>query len=470
MVCVQEAADRRRKRDAASCIQAQWRLHCERETALTRMHTARATRNTTFAALQDRLRAEWPAFNRGHRTIVHVPSLCVAPRVRSSIAADSSSALLEATQLSRICDVADPCVDVIYISSAPVDGEVQQYWAKLLEAGGVAEAASRFRCVHPENAARLPERLPLTAKLLASPRAMQRIKAMLQGRPAFIVPGIVGDADVDLAVALAVPMLSSHPSVAATVATKSGARAVFKRARMNVPPGRVLPPAGQVASRSSGDMDLSFQLKAGQLLVEAAAGPSGAEAGGAGDRKQARKDSDLCHALAQAIVAHPSVAVRLCPSAAACDCPDQSDSAHEVQRWLVKLEDEDTGRGLAYLDCARVHGLSDELANVLDTLAGLVATPPSSSSPPAWPDTSKMSISRAAPFEELRAQGELIVGRLLLARLSKALVVANGKVFPSYRAFVQVRSFLLSSSRLLEFLLFLPAIKCRRCRKRTASS
>ena len=48
---------------------------------------------------------------------------------------------------------------------------------------------SRVRILYPENAARLPERLPLTAKLLASPRAMARLRAAVHGRPAFLVPG-----------------------------------------------------------------------------------------------------------------------------------------------------------------------------------------------------------------------------------------------------------------------------------------
>lgn len=109
-----------------------------------------------------------------------------------------------------------------------------------------------------------------------------------------------------------------------------------------------------------------------------------------------------------------------------------------MQRWLIKLEDEGGGRGIAWVDVGHVHGLTDELSTVQDSLAALVDLPSHSLTPPAWPSTEGMSYEQAAPFEELRAQGEASVARVLLARLSKALQIANRRAFSSYRAYVQV--------------------------------
>jgi hypothetical protein len=303
-----EAAERWHRACAARAIQASWRLRALRERALERMHAARRARDARFAELQARLRESWASTACQHRVIVHLPSLTLTPAQHASVAATGGAAAHETAQLARLCDVADPLVDVVFIAPTPVSLIVEQYWLKLLEAGGVADPAARVRIVHPENGTRLPERLPLTTKLLASPRALARLRHAIRGRPAFIVPGVVGDAEVDLVATLGVPMLSAPPAVSAAVATKSGARALFRAARMNVAPGRALPPVPPPGPAHRGDpnMALDFQMQSGELCVREA-GPR------AQPRSKAeRKDRPLCEALARMAVENPTVAARCC--------------------------------------------------------------------------------------------------------------------------------------------------------------
>jgi hypothetical protein len=310
---MQAAMRNRQHLDAARSIQHGWRLHRLRRDVLLRMHQARATRNKAFEQLQQRLKHTWASINCSHRVVIHIPSLSLTPTQRASVCSVSSIPLLESAQISRVCDVADPLVDVVYVTHAPMDTVVEQYWTKLLEAGGVTDPGARFRVLHPENGPRLPERLPLTAKLLASPRAMERLKLIVHGRPAFIVPGIVGDSEIDLAVALGLPLLASHPAIALAVATKSGARAVFKRARMNVAPGRTIvpvamPPSQSLHQPSAGPNDasmvLDFKMVEGELLMEQAYEVCKIK------NKADRKDRPLSENLAKVIVEHPMVMVR----------------------------------------------------------------------------------------------------------------------------------------------------------------
>ena len=56
--------------------------------------------------------------------------------------------------------------------------------------------AVRCRMVIPENCARLPAHMSLTAKLLASPRALTRIQLYCKNRPGYIVPGTLGGEEV----------------------------------------------------------------------------------------------------------------------------------------------------------------------------------------------------------------------------------------------------------------------------------
>ena len=309
--CLQEAQERWRQACAARAIQAHWRVLQARRDALARIHAARAQRDAAFARLQQQFVHAWPTLPASHRVIVHCPSLTLTPAQRESISRVSSVPVLESAQMSRLCDVADAKSDVVYIAPAPVDAAVEQYWTKLLEAGGVAEAASRFRIVHPENYVRLPERLSLTSKLLASPRALRRVKLMVQGRAAFIVPGAIGDAEIDLAVALGLPLLGSHPAITMAIASKSGARALFRQARMNVAPGcEVAAVEGPLATAGprSGDLDagllMDFSMRRGELSIREREGERGPRGG-----RAERKDRTLCKCLAHTMVEHPLVQV-----------------------------------------------------------------------------------------------------------------------------------------------------------------
>lgn len=74
--------------------------------------------------------------------------------------------------------------------------EVDLYWRKLLEVCAVERLQVRCRSVVPENYARLPAHMSLTAKLLASPRALTRIQLYCKNRPGYIVPGVLGGEEV----------------------------------------------------------------------------------------------------------------------------------------------------------------------------------------------------------------------------------------------------------------------------------
>ena len=74
--------------------------------------------------------------------------------------------------------------------------EVDSYWRKLLEVCAVERLGVRCRMVVPENCARLPAHMSLAAKLLASPRALTRIRMYCKNRPGYIVPATLGGEEV----------------------------------------------------------------------------------------------------------------------------------------------------------------------------------------------------------------------------------------------------------------------------------
>lgn len=102
----------------------------------------------------------------------------------------------------------------------------------MLEIGGVEEPLKRYKVVVPENYHRFPRHFSLTSCLLYSPRALRRITNFCRGKPAYIVPNVVGPEELKLAMALKLPMLAPSPSLVNLFGSKSGSKRVFHAAQV----------------------------------------------------------------------------------------------------------------------------------------------------------------------------------------------------------------------------------------------
>ena len=117
----------------------------------------------------------------------------------------------ENAQISRIFASKDPNVDVIYVSPFQMTPDVLGYYMKILEIGDMEGAPQRVNFVVPENIERFPNHFSLTQILLYSPKTLQRIKSMIKGKQAYIVPGCISTDDIKLSIRLAIPILSGEP-------------------------------------------------------------------------------------------------------------------------------------------------------------------------------------------------------------------------------------------------------------------
>lgn len=104
---------------------------------------------------------------------------------------------------------------------------METYWRKLLEVCAVDKLAVRCRMVIPENCARLPAHMSLTAKLLASPRALTRIQLYCKKRAGYIVPGTLGGEEVSAPARLCwsglhIKQSSCRPECSIPDATRAG--------------------------------------------------------------------------------------------------------------------------------------------------------------------------------------------------------------------------------------------------------
>ncbi len=120
---------------------------------------------------------------------------------------------------------------VVYLTSLPVEEAIVEYYLRFLP--DPEHARRRLHLVHLGDAGVDP----LTAKLLARPDAVERVRDLV-GDPdhAYLLPFNVTAAEGRLADALGLPVYGPHPDLA-FLGSKTGSRQVARRAGVAVPPG-----------------------------------------------------------------------------------------------------------------------------------------------------------------------------------------------------------------------------------------
>ncbi len=85
-----------------------------------------------WQARQTEFTQNWRTIVASRRVEVHIPSISAPLDVRLRV---TNRRVRESSQLSRLCGVADPLVDVVYVSPIVLPDTVLAYYKKLIEVG-----------------------------------------------------------------------------------------------------------------------------------------------------------------------------------------------------------------------------------------------------------------------------------------------------------------------------------------------
>lgn len=186
-----------------------------------------------FLALQTRLD---PMFREvyadplAERTVVVIPGLSLDQDTLSHIVGVSH---YEERQLSMLMLLRLPRTRVVYVTSAPINPVVIDYYLSLLSGVPSGHARRRLTLLSAyDTSAR-----SLTAKILDRPRLLQRIRdAIADPATAHLSCFNATDDEVALAVQLGIPLYACDPALG-WLGSKSGGRRAFREAGIALPDG-----------------------------------------------------------------------------------------------------------------------------------------------------------------------------------------------------------------------------------------
>src|SRR3712207_3088099 len=186
-----------------------------------------------FAELQARLA---PLFERAFpdvrspQTVVVVPSLTLdAGELRKLTGAPH----YEERLLCLLMLLRRPRTHVVYVTSQPIPPTIVDYYLHLLPGVPLSHARKRVTLLSCHDASPVP----LTEKILARPRLLERIRAAIPDPAgAHLTCFNATPLERTLAVRLGTPLYACDPALA-RLGTKSGSRRVFRSAGVPLPEG-----------------------------------------------------------------------------------------------------------------------------------------------------------------------------------------------------------------------------------------
>ena len=189
-------------------------------------------RYRVFDELQLTMPSVWDSIQRN----VEDESVVVVPSVSLALTTASSGTLMQAMEeraLFLLLLLRQPRLRMVYVTSMPVSEQVIEYYLGLLPGVIPSHARARLHMVAVGDASPTP----LSEKLLARPRLLRAVRALVPNRAhSHLIPYNTTSLERDVALSLGIPMFAADPRLE-PLGTKSGCRQMFEQLGVRCPVG-----------------------------------------------------------------------------------------------------------------------------------------------------------------------------------------------------------------------------------------
>eukprot|EP00794_Sanderia_malayensis_P009883 gene9883-10893_t len=230
----------RKRRWAAGLLALNWIMFCKISVIKKQLRSAREGHLQRYKLRAKVLKQSWEKIKSSKRVIIHIPSMGYPQQVRDFLPDIRDR---QNRQIGRIFEAMDPNVEIVYIWPWHFQADTINYYMKLLDmTDGRSEEehlppSKRCHFMSPDAAHRFPSHNMCVSTLLKySTVTLNRIKSLIKGKTAYIVPGLMHKDDLHVADVLDVPVLGSEPDIAALYSTKSGSRRIFSDSKVDKGP------------------------------------------------------------------------------------------------------------------------------------------------------------------------------------------------------------------------------------------
>jgi hypothetical protein len=220
--------------DKVQVIQRCARLFLQHRKTLQVIKERKEENYLRYREISQKFKEDWPQNKYKKRVEIHIQSISCDELQRLSM---EKFLQRQNAQIARLFALKDPLVDIIYIAPFDLPPEVLSYYSKVFELGGLEGFQNRYTILWPENHTNFPGHFPTSRILMYSPKVLNRIKQLIRGKVAYIVPSIPSNDDIELSASLNIPIFSGDPQKNALYSTKSGAKSIFNACEMPIPPG-----------------------------------------------------------------------------------------------------------------------------------------------------------------------------------------------------------------------------------------
>lgn len=208
----------------ARLIQVHFRLYLKHKALKARISKYREERYKRLADLQIQLTQNWGSIQHQQRLEIHLGHYSPngpVPRHNENI--------------GGVFSMKDGNVDVVFLTSEPLDADIKTYYYNILELRDVTEPQARLTFLNPQE---VPGTAPHSPAFLARlcPKTLEKLRKMTQQKPAYIVATRLTADEIAFAGELGLPLLGGELENTAYTSTKSGAKLIFELSDIPVPP------------------------------------------------------------------------------------------------------------------------------------------------------------------------------------------------------------------------------------------